>query len=298
VAAGEVSNEKLQGGEHDMNSFQSSSVLLSMVGLAVGACNRDATFTEPIPPNAAIHWVEAVPDTMPEDMRVVDIVSNAGLYAAAFRGSNTFYQGIQAGSRQIRIFNHSTDPVVAQQILVDTTISFAASDSITFIHMGFARIGSAPARQVVLFPDKARDPGASNVGFRAIHAGAGLGNLDVFLIRRPQDTLALGTPVATNVAYGGVTSYTPVAADTGAQALRVVVTATGTTTPIVANVLLPAGTVADTASHTNPVPGARIVGSVMTAVIVPRSVAGSQAPQAFTTPSAVVLVDRRPPNPY
>jgi hypothetical protein len=265
-----------------------------MVAL-VAACRRDATFTEPIPPDAAIHWVEAVPDTMSEDMRVVDMVSNAGLYQASFRGATIVYQGIQAGSRHIRIFNHSTDPVIAQQVLVDTTIDFAASDSITFIHMGFARAGSVPQRQVLLFTDKAPDPGAGNVGVRVIHAGAGLGNLDVFLIRRPQDTLALGTPVVANVAYAGVSAYTPQPADTGAQAMRVIVTATGTTAPILANVLLPAGVVADTANKNNPAPGARIVGSVMTAVIVPRSVAGSQAPQGFTTPGGVVLVDRRPP---
>jgi uncharacterized protein DUF4397 len=285
-----------RGGECAMSSFRSSSAFLSILAVVAGACSRDTTFTEPIPPNAAIHWVEAVPDTMPEDMRVIDIVSNAGLFGQAFRGSNMFYQGIQAGARHIRIFNHSTDPVVAQQVLVDTTVTFAASDSITFIHMGFARTGSLPARQVLLFPDKAPDPGAGNVGFRVIHAGAGLANVDVFLIRRPQDTLALGAPVASNVAYAGVSTYTAVAADTGAQAMRVIVTATGTTTPILANVVLPAGVAVDSASRTNPIPGAHIVGSVMTAVLVPRSVAGSMAPQAFTTPNAVVLVDRRPPN--
>lgn len=272
--------------------------IVALLFMVLAACQRDTTFTEPIPPNAAIHWVEAVPDTMSEDMRVIDIVSNAGLYQATFRTANMFYQGIQAGSRHIRIFNHSTDPAIAQQILIDTTITFAASDSITFVHMGFARTGSVPVRQVQLFTDKAPDPGANNVGIRAIHAGAGLGSLDIFLIRRQQDTLALGTPVAANVAYGSASSYTAVAADTGAQAMRVVVTATGTTTPILANVAVPAGSVADPVTHTNPIPGARIVGSVMTAVIVPRSVAGSPAPQAFTTPSALVLVDRRPPNPF
>ncbi|HKW42031.1 MAG TPA: DUF4397 domain-containing protein, partial [Gemmatimonadales bacterium] len=270
-----------------MKLFRFSNIALSALAFAA-ACNRDASFTEPIPPNAAIHWVEAVPDTMSEDMRVIDMVSNAGLYQASFRGSTIYYQGIQAGSRHIRIFNHSTDPVIAQQVLADTTIDLAATDSITFIHMGFARTGSVPARQVRLVPDKAPDPGAGNVGIRVIHAGAGLGNLDVFVIRRPQDTTALGAPFATNVAYAGVSAYTPQAADTGAQAMRVIVTATGTTTPILANVLLPAGVVADTVTHINPIAGAHIVGSVMTAVIVPRSVAGSQAPQAFTTPSAVV----------
>src|SRR5690348_3293516 len=274
-----------------MIPFRSSTIPVSLLAL-VAACQRDATFTEPIPPNAAIHWVQAVPDTMTEDIRVIDIVSNAGLYQASFRGANTFYQGIQAGSRRIRIFNHSTDPTIAQQVLVDTTIDFTATDSVTFIHMGFARAGSTPARQVRLFADKAPDPGAGNVGIRVIHAGAGLGAVDVFVIRRPQDTLALGTPFASNIAYNGVSTYTAQAADTGAQAMRVIVTGTGTTTPILANVALPTGVVADTVTHINPIAGARIVGSVMTAVIVPRSVAGSAAPQAFTTPSAIILVDR------
>jgi hypothetical protein len=235
---------------------------------------------------------------MQEDMRVVDIVSNAGLYDANFRGATMFYQGIEAGTRHIRIFNSSTNAVVAQQTLVDTTITFTPSDSVTFIHMGFARSGSTPAREVRLFTDKAPDPGANSVAARVIHAGAGLGNLDVFLIRRQQDTLALGSPVAAGVGYGAVTSYVSLAADTGSQALRVVVTATGTTAPILVNVALPPGQAADTVSRVNPIPGARIAGSVLTAVIVPRSVAGSMAPQGFTTPGVVILVDRRPPNKY
>ena len=42
--------------------------------------------------------------------------------------------------------------------------------------------------------------------------------------------------------------------------------------------------------------GARVAGSVLSAVIVPRSVAGSLAPQSapFTVPTAVFLVDKRP----
>ena len=54
---------------------------------------------------------------------------------------------------------------------------------------------------------------------------------------------------------------------------------------------------------TNGAGGAQVAGSVMTALIYPRSVAGSAAPQgaasgavpAFTVPSVFVLVDRNPP---
>ena len=266
--------------------------------LAGIGCNRAATFTEPIPPFAAIHWVHAVPDTMQEDFRVVDMVSNAGLFNADFRGSNMFYQGIEAGPRRIRIFNSSPDPVIAQQVLIDLTFDFTAQNHYTFIHMGFARTGQTPAREVRVIPDNGADPGALNVGFRVIHAGAGLGNVDVNLIRHRADTLTLPvTPLVANVAYGAASAYVTLAADAvAADSLRVVVTAAGTTTPILANVALPTGQAGTTS--VNPIPGARVAGSVMTAVVVPRSVAGSAAPQtaAFTTPSAVILVDRRPPD--
>jgi len=277
-----------------MIRFRSSP--LSVLVLAVGACSRDATFTEPVPPLAAIHWVNAVPDTMQQDFRVVDIVSNASLFDQDFRGSNMFYRGIEAGTREIKIFKSSSNPAIAQQVLTDMTFDFTAQTDYTFIHMGFARTGQTPAREVRVIPDNGADPGALNVGFRVIHAGAGLGNVDVNLIRHRADTLTLpATPLVANVAYGAASAYVTVAADAvAADSLRVVVTAAGTTTPILANVALPTGQ-AGTVS-VNPIPGARVVGSVMTAVVVPRSVAGSAAPQTFTTPSAVILVDRRPPD--
>jgi hypothetical protein len=278
------------------------SSLLCVLILAVAACTHEQTFTEPLLPHGAIHWVHAVPDTMEQDMRIVDIVSNAGLYNATFRGSNMFYQGIESGTRHIRIFNSSPNPVVSKQVLTDMTYDFVADQDYTFIHMGFARTGQSPAREVRVFSDGATDPGANNVGLRVIHAGAGLGNVDVNLIRHRVDTLTLpATPLVGNVAYGGVSGYVTVAADVApADSLRVVVTAAGTTAPILANVALPAGLVGTPAL--NPIAGARVPGSVMTAVVVPRSVAGSAAPQGtvsgvnFNIPGAVILVDRRPPD--
>jgi hypothetical protein len=86
----------------------------------------------------------------------------------------------------------------------------------------------------------------------------------------------------------------PTANTTGTDSLRIVVTATGTTTPILVDAAFPVGVAGD--PSTNPIAGARIPGSSMTAIIVPASVSPSPAPQAFTTPSAIFLVDRRPPN--
>jgi len=115
------------------------------------------------------------------------------------------------------------------------------------------------------------------------------------------------------VAYGGTATYSLMPHDsftvtttstavtfTYYDTLRVVVTATGTKTP-----LLFAATVAPlgipgyrdplTKEDLNPVPGTAVPGTVLTALLVPRSVAGSPAVQ-FATPTVLYFVDKRPPN--
>jgi uncharacterized protein DUF4397 len=274
--------------------------LCSALVVAVG-CSKDATFTEPIPPQAAVHWMEAVPDTMSMDLRPIDIISNAGLFDAVFRGSNMFYQGIEAGNRHIRIFLSGPNPVNASTIVLDTTISLTAANSYTVIHTGFARTGSIPGRTLWVVPDGAADPGATNIGLRVLHAGVGIGNIDIRFKRHAADTL-LDTPDVGNLAYKGIGNYFTVVRDSAAaDSLRIVVTAAGTKTPVLfaaatGGLKLPAGLAGTTTS--NPIAGSRVAGSVITAVIVPASVAGSAAPQggSFAAPSAVFFVDRRPPN--
>jgi hypothetical protein len=265
----------------------------AVLACTLAACHADAVTNSPVVPAAGVHFVNAVPDTAKMDFRVVDIVSNAGLFGVAFRSANMFYQGIEAGARRVRVFYDTTDVVIAQTVLSDTSNTYAQGQGYTFMEAGFARTGSTPGRAVWIIADNAADPGAGNVGFRVIHAGAGVGNVDVYLIRHPADTLALSGPVGTNVAYGAVGAYGTVAADTQKQALAVVFTAAGTTTPILANVALPPGSAGT--GTTNPIAGARVPGSVLTAVFVPPSVPGSKAP-SFGTPGAVILVDRRPAN--
>ena len=98
--------------------------LLCVVALAV-ACSKEATFTEPLPPMGAIHWVHAVADTGAMDFRPIDIVTNAGLFDAAFRGANQLPQGIEAGTRRIRVFMSSTDPAITGVPIVDTSFVVA-----------------------------------------------------------------------------------------------------------------------------------------------------------------------------
>lgn len=268
---------------------------LSGVAFLVAGCTKDATFVEPLPPLAAIHFVHAVPDTMAMDFRVVDIVSNAGLFDASFRTANMFYTGIEAGSRQIRVFISSTNEAVTKNPIYDTTFAFTADADYTFIHTGFARTGQSPARAVWIVPDNATAPAAGQIGLRLIHAGAGLAALDVNVTRHAADTLP-DTPLVPGLTYSTVGSYLALGRDSvAADSMRLVVTAAGTKAPVLFSLKLPTG-VAGTSSA-DAIAGARVAGSVMTAVLVPPSVAGSTAPQggAFAAPSAVILVDRRPP---
>lgn len=267
---------------------------LCLVVAAGASCHPDAVTNSPVLPLGAIHFVNAVPDTVKMDFRVVDIPSNAGLFSVAFRGSNMFYTAIEAGTRRLRVFYDTTDVTIAQTVFSDTSFAIAANQNYTFVEAGFARAGSLPARAVLILTDGATDPGAGNVGLRIVHVGAGLGALDVNVTRHASDTLPT-VPLVGGLAYGGLGPYLAIPADTAAaDSLRVVVTAAGLRAPRLATLTLPIG-VAGT-PMVNPIAGARVVGSVMTVLVVPPSVAGSPAPQGFTTPSGVVLVDRRPPN--
>jgi hypothetical protein len=288
-----------------MNPIKPSRVSVAMTRLqfslccvlvVVVGCKKDATFTEPEPPQAALHWIHAVPDTGEMDMHAVDITSNAGLYDAVFRGSNMFYQGIDAGTRQIRVFMSSTNPAITGVPILDTTATFTSPNAYTVIHTGFARTGSTPGRVLWIVPDAAADPGAGNVGIRILHAGVGMANVDVNITRHATDTLP-DAPAVANLAYKGIGTYRAMLHDSlAADSLRVVVTAAGTKAPVLFSIKLPRGIPGTPTS--NPIGGAGVTGSVMTAVIVPASVVGSTAPQggAFAAPSAVFLVDRRPPN--
>jgi len=278
-----------------MNSIRFSCLCVLMVGVASG-CKKDATFQEPVPPQAALHWVNAVPDTGVLDIRPIDIITNAALMDAPFRGANQFYQGIEAGTRRIRAFLSSGDPVVTSVPILDTSITLAADNSYSLIYTGFARTGQTPSRAMWVVPDTPTPPGANQVGLRILHAGAGLGNIDINVTRRAADTLP-DAPLVGNAAYNSASGYFAFVRDTlTADSLRVVVTAAGTKTPVLLSLRFPAGVVGDSVS--NPIPGVRVAGSVLTAVIVPASVAGSGAPQggAFAAPSAVFLTDLRPPN--
>lgn len=279
--------------------------VIGALAVAASACSKEQSFTEPLPPLASVHWVNAVPDTGQQDLRIVDIVTNAGLFDADFRSSTMFYQPIEAGARTLRIFmSSSTNQTIASTVLTESNLTLTAGSQYTVIHSGFAR-GGAPAKAVTVITDNPPVPATGQVALRVINAAAGLGAVDVWFVKHPVNVATADslpdTRSAAAVGFGTASAYTAVSADAvAADSIRVIVTAAGTKTPILFGGLnglkAPVGLAGDLT--TNPIAGARIAQSVLTAVVLPASVAGSQAPQggAFAAPTAVYLVDRRPPN--
>lgn len=267
--------------------------LLAAVLGGIAACDEgDSTSPPPNLPTAAIRFINAVPDTMAMDYRFVDLVTNAGMFGAAFRANQAVYVPLLAGDHTFRVFLSDSTPAIASTVVEEQSFTYAADESYTVVHAGFMRTGSSPAATVSVQQDNPPTPATGRVGLRVLHLGAGMGALDIFVgTTSTSGQTPAASPTWTNVSYGQTTAYV----DVDTAALRVAVTATTTTTPlVVANTAAPAGAPASGTSSATP--GVRIAGSVLTVVILPASVPGSMAPQTFTVPAFAFLTERRPPN--
>ncbi len=261
-----------------MNRFGSFVCCVALVALA--GCKKDATFSEPIGDFASITWANLVPDTGQLDTRVIDIVSNAGLFRAPFRSSLIYPTGIEAGTRHIKVFIHSDNPDTAKMFLVDTTLTFIANEAYSFYIAGFARSGMSPSVRVVLTPATVPAVGAGQFAIRVLNlapslAGAATPDTTVAVDGwiKPVTAVATGTPEVANLAFGGVSPY--VVLDTGRYAVSLTPTGTGAA-PFVAAPVVPGtrGT-----PSVDAIGGSIVAGTVLTAVIIPRSVPASTAPQ-------------------
>ena len=257
-----------------------ASFVCCVVAIALLGCKKEATFTEPIGDFAGITWANLVPDTGKLDVRVIDIPSNAGLFQADFRTSLIYPTGIQAGTRHIKVFIHSTNPDTAKLFLVDTTFTFIVDEPYSFYVAGFARAGATPRVRAVITPATLPTVGATQFAVRVLNltpslAGATTPDTTVAVDAwiKPVTATATGTPEVSNLAFGAVSPY--VVLDTGRY--EVALTATGTgAAPFVAAPVLPGtrGT-----PSVDAIGGSIVAGTVLTAVILPRSVPGSKAPQ-------------------
>lgn len=266
-----------------------SHLLIIAATAAVLGCAKDPFVEEPAVPTAGIRFVHAVPDTGAMDFRFVDKVENNSFSGITFRSPSTaiYYQPAEAGSRKLRIFMNGTTAAVASTVVKDTTVNLVENKLYTFILHGYARAGSAPAMKLTVIEEAPPDP-ASQVALRVINLAGDLGTFDVFAFKH--GTQPASTPTWAGVGPFQVSSYVQVAPDS----IRYRVTPSGGGASLFSDQLAPLGTAGTV--DVNPVPGTRIAGSAVTGFILPRSVAGSQAPASFTAPGMVFVWDRRPPN--
>jgi len=279
---------------------------------ALAACGSDSTSPKFITPPAAglVRFINAVPDTGFQDFRFTDVVEgvpNVEFVNLPFRGgTNVAFQRAVVGTHHIRVFMGSSnttpaapngfDPVVVSTVMADTTFTFQQDVAQTFVFYGSAR---AAAQKFLITTDARPSLTATsgNLAFRTTNLTAG--PVDVYLV--PGSTLAAapsGTPVITNLASLGTSSYVTQAVAGAASNYSVVVTTAGTAT-VVASVLMPVGAalvpaVPGVSGQLDPVAGSRISGSVFTGYIFPPSVAGSKA-AAFASPGVGLTIDKNPP---
>lgn len=270
-----------------------SLALLALAAASLCGCDDDSgvTFTARVP-LAYTRFVHAVADTGPTDWRLIDQIEHSPVaFGLAFRGF-TPYQATAPGERRLRVFPTSTDINVTSKFLIDTLLTFENDTYYTIVHFGYADQSRLPAHQIALLRDDIPSVASGNIGIRVLHLGSGLGDIDVFA-----DTLGGSSPLPASPLFIGL-SFNSAAlyalVDTGRLALRV--TNTGQTSPIVVAAIAPPGEAAVPTQNLTAVGGSRMGRSAISAVILPRSVAGTSAPQgtAFSAPALLFLIDKHP----
>jgi hypothetical protein len=250
----------------------------------LSACTPDTVVETEDIPTAGIRFINAVPDTIGVDFRPVDIVENSTFYGVTFRSTTLLaYKNARAGSRHFRIFQSGTTPEIASVVVKDTTVNLEAGKRYTFILWGYARAGSSPARKLTILEDTPADPGA-NVAFRVVNATDAAVDARIYA----NGGTVPGDATWSAVAPLSATSYVTKAA--GRTAVNIQPAGGGTA--IINTECTQRGVAA--AVDLEAVPGTEVAGSALSAVIVPRSVAGSTAPN-ITSPGLICIWDRRPP---
>lgn len=299
--------------------------LLPAASLALFAgCSGDSVSHVVTPdPHAAVRWVNAVPDTMPMDYRIVDVLTNANEPSVAYRGTSGAYRQVPPGTHRIRVFPAGTTaacngPDVVSQVLLDTTVTFAVNHYYTVLHAGYMKAGVSPKHRLVILDDVFPSVAAGNIAVRVANAMGNIGAEDFFVTGATAAGGAVTPPASfPNVAFGAASAYASVAAaptSPSASSYRVSATAAGTTTPVLADALLPVGTPAYAGSSSvpplDPVAGTQQSGSVLTAIATPPAVSytltssgsstacaapGTKTTVAGTTTGAMVsLLDKNP----
>lgn len=275
-------------------------VTLALASMALGlsACKNDSGVSGPatIGPAALVRFVNTTVDTGVVDFRFIDKVENLPTFLGVkFRGSSGGYQRVSPGSRPVRIFVNSTNPVEAQKRLIDTTITLTADTRYTLVYTGQAR-GNADRLLVIVDPPTFPAPAAGKISVRALNTDASVGSADVYIARSDTaNPMAKSAAKLSNVALYSYSAYASVDTASASTLYQFAVApAGGAATSYASSPNVP-GAVAPAGASYGPQPGVRIAGSVLTAVLTGAPTAGSPAAtaanQAVTT-RVVILADK------
>jgi uncharacterized protein DUF4397 len=267
-----------------------------LAAVAAGCWSHDTGGFVPTPDAVAgLRYINLVSDTFALNFRVVDVINNApNSINAVFRtGGNPYgvttaflppYMPVDAGTRHIKVFLYSTVDTIATQVVLDTNYTFVVNTNYTFY---LYRNPTTTKVEALITTDAVPTIPAGKVAVRVLNLAPDLagnygGASPTVLVdsRIAQTNSAVplpGSNVATNTAFLGIGSYTVIDTNQNTFPYRLTVTTSGTTTPILFQAVMPTGTRGT--STLNPIGGTYVVGTAMTAIIVPRSKPGSPAPQ-------------------
>lgn len=290
----------------------------TVAAVTLSACTPETVVPTENIPTAGVRFIHAVPDTGTMDFRFVDLVENNAQWNVAFRNSvviaanspaSTYvqYKPARAGQRHFRIFMHgdcsptSCNQALATQVVKDTTVTLAAGRLYTALLWGYAnptgpnRPAGAPPLQLAFFEETVADA-SPQVSVRVINTAEYAVNVGYYR-RADSSATAPAAMQWSNVAPLSRMDHITVAPDTLLFTVRA---STAPATPLFGDRRAMIGAAAIPPNVApgpiDAVPGTMVPGSAVTAIVWPRSVAGSTA-AASTTPSISFVWDRRPPRP-
>jgi hypothetical protein len=274
------------------------SLICLAVGIA-GACKPDEIITTENIPTGGVRFINAVPDTGASyglDFRFVDLAESNAQFRVQFRNNPSTSGGVtastqiqykpaRAGSRHFRIFLSDSAQSVASVVLRDSTINIESGKNYTVMLWGNARSTGADKMKLSVWEENVADP-AAQVALRVINATSS--PIDA------RQYVSTGT-VPANPTWANVAPFTASTYVTAAPGqFRFNIQPAGGGTALFADPLALIGTAATV--DIEAIPGTAVAGSAVTAIVFPRSVAGSKAPQtaAFQVPAVSFMWDRRP----
>jgi hypothetical protein len=301
-------------------------ILAGLVGVGVSACKPDTTISTGNPPTAGVRFINAVPDTggaFGFDFRFVDIPENNMQYRITFRNTppsgspfvaqTIEYKGAAAGSRHFRVFYDDSLQAIASQTAADSTVTLTANTNYSAILWGNAR---STGTDKMHFTFQTEDIGGNTdttlVGLRVMNATNAPIDVRTYL---QNGTLPAAPTWAAVPAYS-FSSFVFVAPSafspppkSGTQCCTYLfnIQPAGGGAALAADAFAIYGAPANCDLHypclpgeqpdVEAAPGATVAGSALTAIVTPRSVAGTRTPQggAFGAPAITFMWDRRPP---